>query len=208
MMTRLRTWAVTGAAFGLAGCGGFDVAETAARNQPLDLPAFAATSSAASGVDVRVVDFAMQVPEGLRVSESNGFYPMFTDIVWRGDPPGDRRAQIAALFEEAASRVVGADEGSLDAVAVVTLDRFHGVTERTRYTVGGVYSIRFTLTFVDPATGLPLAEGRTIQADLSAPGGAAAVELDRQGQTEKVRVTDHLAWTLAQAFARPVDLAR
>jgi hypothetical protein len=73
--------------------------------------------------------------------------------------------------------------------------------------VGVVYSIRFSLAFFDPVTGAPLGEARSIQADLPAPGGAAAVELDRQGQTERVRVTDHLAWTFTQEFARRIGPA-
>lgn len=153
--------------------------------------------------DVRVTAVEVVVPRTLRVSESMSFYPMGTDIVWRGDPRGNRHAQVAALFEAAGARAAASDAGAGSAIATVTLERFHGVTERTRFTVGGFYSMRFTLSFRDAATGAPLGRPVRLSRTLTAPGGRAAVELDAQGQTEKVRVTDYLARELAALFALP-----
>ncbi|NAZ36089.1 DUF6778 family protein [Rubellimicrobium sp. CFH 75288] len=199
-MTRIGYGWVLAAVLALAGCG-----VTGGGNGPAQARALVpgTLSEAQVAAAPRVTAFRVEVPASLRASEANTFYP-FADLVWRGDPPGDRHAQVAALFEEAARRAIAADLGGREAVAVARVERFHGVTERTRFSVGGVYSIRFTLLFVDPETGEPLAPPRVIRADLPAPGGNAAVELDRQGQTEKVRVTDHLAWTLGQEFLRPL----
>jgi hypothetical protein len=155
--------------------------------------------------DLRVTEVAVAVPEELRVSEGAGFYPL-ADIVWRGDPIGDRHDQLRAIFEEAAGRAIAQDIGAREALAQVTLRRFHGVTERARYTVGGTYAIEFEIVYLDPATGLPIAPARAVEADLHAPGGQAAIELEQSGQTERVRVLDHLAGWFAQDFATPQSL--
>ena len=118
---------------------------------------------------------------------------------------GETEQRIAAMFEEAANRHIGARPlpDAQPVIAEITLRRFHGVTERTRFSVGGVYSIRFDLQLLDAGTREPLGEVRTIQADLPAPGGIAAVELERAGQTERVRVVDHLTWTLQRELRLP-----
>lgn len=198
-LTRL---ALAGAALALAGCEAMTQPEPASRSAVLALGA-GASSEASAALDLRVTSLAVAVPDTLTVSDGGGYYP-FADIVWRGDPAGDRRDQVAALFEAAGARATAADEGAREATARVVLERFHGVTERSRYTVGGLYSIRFTLTYLDAATGAPLTAPEVIEANLNAPGGTAAVELERQGQTERVRVVDHLAYVLSQEFAGPV----
>lgn len=147
-----------------------------------------------------VRDYALQetivtVPRDLRVSERNGYYPL-VDIVWRGDPIGDRYTQITDIFETAALRTEPQLDGARPVVALITLERFHGVTERTRYTVGGVYHIVFSLTVADARTGAIIEPPRRIDASLPAPGGQAAVHLDSIGQTERVRVTDFLNFVL------------
>ncbi|WP_296425067.1 DUF6778 family protein [Yoonia sp.] len=131
----------------------------------------------------------------LRVSESDGFYPR-TDVVWRGDPLGPRIAQIAALFETAAARNRAVLNGDVPVVADITLLRFHGVTNRTRSTVGGVYNIIFMMTVRDARSGAVIEPARRIVANLRAPGGREAIKLDDTGQTEKVRVTDFLTSVL------------
>lgn len=141
--------------------------------------------------------FTFKVANGLVVSEAETFYPN-ADIVWRGDPFGPRLPQIRAMFQTAYLR----NEAVLDVgtpVAVqVTLLRFHGVTEKTRYTIGGVYNIIFELTVKNASTGELIESGRIVTANLDAPGGIRAVELDRSGQTQKVRVTDFLSKVLRQ----------
>lgn len=130
----------------------------------------------------------------LTVSESDSLYPN-ADIVWRGDPPGDRGQQIGALFQEAAARADAGITGSQHIVADVTLVRFHGLTERTRYSVGGIYDVVFDLTVRD-AAGNVIEGPRRVEAQLAGPGGQAALELERSGLTERVRVVDFLSQVL------------
>lgn len=133
---------------------------------------------------------------GLRVSEENGYYPQ-AEVVWRGDPPGDRIAQVAALFQQAARRNFDTKAAGRRVVVDVVLERFHGLTERTQYSVGGVYNIIFSFAVRDAASGVVIEPARRIVANLDGPGGNAAVALEQRGQTQKVRVTDFLANVIA-----------
>lgn len=133
--------------------------------------------------------------DGLTVSEANTLFPS-ADIVWRGDPMGNRVQQIGAMFQEAARRNVGTFGGSQRIIADVVLTRFHGVSERTNYSFGGTHDIQFLLTVRDARTGEVLEPQRQIVARLDAPGGNESVRLDAIGQTQRVRVTDFLTSVL------------
>lgn len=179
---------------GLAACGGV---ETPSRDTPLD-PGVIAPGYVERAQAFDVTQVIVQVPTDLSVSERNGYYPT-ADIVWRGDAPGDRYAQIEALFDEAAERVLPQIDGDVPAIAVIRIVRFHGVTERTRFSVGGVYNMEFTVSYQD-GDGNILEETRFVEANLPAPGGQAALELERAGQTERVRVVDYLSYVLLNEF--------
>jgi hypothetical protein len=142
-----------------------------------------------------LVGLNFSAKEGLVVSEDNGFYPN-VDVVWRGDPVGPRVAQIGAMFETAAARNRGVIGGQTPVVLDVTLIRFHGVTERTRRSVGGVYNIIFSMTVRDARTGAVIEPPRRLVANLDAPGGSRGAQLEQSGQTEKVRVVDFLTTVL------------
>lgn len=133
--------------------------------------------------------------DGLTVSEANNLFPS-ADIVWRGDPMGDRVQQIGTMFQEAARRNVGTFGGNQPIIADVVLARFHGVTERTNYSFGGTYDIQFLMTVRDARTGEVLEPQRRIVARLDAPGGNESVRLEAIGQTQRVRVIDFLASVL------------
>jgi hypothetical protein len=45
-----------------------------------------------------------------------------------------------------------------------------------------------------------------VKADLEAYGGAAAVAADRAGQTQKRRITEHLARVFHDVLSGPIDL--
>ncbi len=139
--------------------------------------------------------FRFAALEGLSVSESETFYPD-ADIVWRGDPLGPRIPQIAAMFEEAAARNRPVLDGAFPVDVDVTLVRFHGVTNRTRYTVGGVYNVVFDLTIRRAGSDEVIEPTRRVVGNLDAPGGERAGVLEQSGQTEKVRVTDFLTGLL------------
>lgn len=154
---------------------------------------------------MRLVNYSVRVPEALSVSEANLFYPV-ADIVWRGEPYGNRKAQIGAIFQtslERARTLTDANTGARDVIAEITLNRFHSVTEKTRYTVGGVHSISFFMTLKDARTGETLVENRKVKADLTAMGGLRAKRAERQGKGMKVRIESHLARVLKAELTVP-----
>ncbi len=153
--------------------------------------------------DYDVIGLSVTVPRSLEVSEANVYYPG-SDIVWRGDPPGDRYEQVRSIFETGMGRGIRALNGSRKVKVAVEVRRFHSVTEKARYSVGGVHSIRFVLTVFDASTGQVIEGPRLVSADLNAFGGEQAIAADRAGQTQKVRVTDHLARVIRQQLGDPV----
>lgn len=176
---------------GVAGCASVD---TVTRNAPIETPSLNARSIAVAR-DYAVEEVTFTASSKLRVSESNSYYPN-ADVVWRGDPIGNRVEQVAAMFRAAADRNIPELNGNVPVVVDFELVRFHGVTERTRFSVGGVYNIEFMMSVRNAFTGDVIEAPRRIEADLSAPGGIAALMLEQKGQTEKVRVTDFLTQVL------------
>ena len=170
---------------GLSACASVD---TATRNAPIEAPAL---RPAAVPLDVREV--RVRVPRSLHVSEANRYLPG-GDIVWREDRPGDRHAQVAAILQAALEQGVAAlPEGAVPVVLDVELSKFHALSEKARYTIGGVHAIQFTYTLRDPETGAALTEPKFVKADFRALGGQAAISAERRGITQKVRITGHLA---------------
>lgn len=197
-MTRFRIAASLILALGLSACGAFDMST---RNAPPEEVMMLAAGPVALP-SIRVVDTRIVVPRDLQVSEENSYYP-FGDIVWRGEPYGDRYQQLETILNESAQIARTGHDGAMPAVVEITLKRFHALTEKTRYTVGGVHSIRFDLTLRHPETGEALAPTRTIRADLKGYGGNRALEAERAGLTQKVRITRHLANVLRAELERP-----
>ncbi|MGA9411247.1 MAG: DUF6778 family protein [Roseobacter sp.] len=195
-------------AFGgmLAGCATVD---TPSRNSAFD-PSIGPNAAFGSAQPVsseampsfRVEEINVLVPSALIVSEENVYYPR-GDIVWRGDPYGDRHAQVKAIFDDALARGTAEMQGEVPVILDVTVERFHGLTEKTRYTVGGIHSIRFELAVRDAETGLLLEEPRSVKADLKGFGGQRAIDAEQQGQTQKVRVTDHLSEVIQDELRQP-----
>jgi hypothetical protein len=179
----------------VSGCASI---ETATRNAPLEIGALEAP---AVSVDVR--EIRVSVPRALRVSEANAYLPA-GDIVWRGDPPGDRHEQVRAIFEEALQRGTAMmAPGHVPVVLEVEVTRFHALTEKARYTVGGVHGLHFVLQLRHAETGALIGQPERIKANLRGFGGQAAIEADRMGQTQKVRITDHLANVIRQELSGP-----
>ncbi|MFP4274982.1 MAG: DUF6778 family protein [Paracoccaceae bacterium] len=195
-MTMIRTVLLLGFALALGACGSF---ETVARNVsvPMETPRPVPNAERHAIADIRVT-----VPRSLSVSEANRYYPA-ADIVWHGDPPGDRHEQIAALFRDGLEKARPLTAEGRPALLDIEVDRFHGITPRARYTTGGVHSISFTLTLRDPETGVPVSEPRRIRADLRALGGARAISAENRGITQKVRIVDHLARVFVTEMTDP-----
>lgn len=200
-------------AFGLGACTA--VTPDATRNVPVEattgtlLTASPGTAAAANtAFSIVVPDYAVTainvtVPKSLRVSEANMYYPI-ADIVWRGEPRGDRHVQIKAIFDEAmATGIAGFTDGRA-VVVDVEVTRFHCLTEKARYTVGGVHSVKFNMTVRDAATGAVIDGPRLVIADIRASGGAIAVEEEAQGITQRLVIKQNLAQVIERELSRPV----
>lgn len=152
-----------------------------------------------------VEDIRISVPAKLKVSEANMFYPV-ADIVWRGEPAGNRHAQVMSIFKEAMDRGTYTMTTGRKVMVDVEVVRFHSVTEKTRYTVGGTHSMRFTLTVRDAVTGQVVDGPRLVAADAKAAGGAQAVAEEQMGRTQRVVVVERLASAIrAELSARVTD---
>ena len=195
-MKQLRTFALLGFAALTSACVSND--GVASRNAPLETGF--ANSGAFLARDYEVRDVRVTVPETLRVSEANTYFP-FADIVWRGDAYGNRYEQVEAMFEEAAARGAEHLEGTVPVFVDIELTRFHGVTEKTRFSIGGDYDIDYVLTVRNAETGEVIEPARKVGYELDAPGGAQALELEHSGQTEKVRVIDFMTQKFMQDLA-------
>lgn len=152
--------------------------------------------------DYSVAAYDVLVPRSLEASEANLYYPI-ADIVWRGDPFGDRYEQVEAIFDTAGENAAQSLNGSRPVRVTVQVTRFHSVTEKARVQVGGVHSMRFYLTVYDVGSDEPIEGPRLVVADLPALGGEAALASERQGQTMKVRILEKLRLVLLEELTEP-----
>lgn len=187
-MTIARFLMACGLALGLAACA------------VPDMPAGAV--SKAAPFDYDVVAIKIDVPETLRVSEAQMLYPT-ADVVWRGDPPGNRYAQIKAIYEEAFRRGTADLHGHRDVIVEATVLRFHALTETARTYTGGVHSLRFMLTVRDAKTGEILDGPRRVVADVHASGGSQAIKEEAEGLTQKRVIEDRLAQVIHDELTAP-----
>jgi hypothetical protein len=176
----------------VSACGG---SSQSSRNLTPDyLPQAAtvtATAVAATAAPLAIRGIEVLVPDSLKVSEADVYFP-FADIVWRGDPMGDRHPQVAAMFQVAAAQASeGITEGR-GAIMTLQVTRFHAVTEKARYKVGGGYEMNFLMTMRDAETGIILDGPREVNPDFKGSGGIRAVAEDNAGRTEKVVVIEKL----------------
>jgi hypothetical protein len=169
-------------------------------------------ASQVPSVDVTMQDWSIEaveviVPRSLSVSESNSIKPR-ADIVWRGDPMGDRYAQIEELMQSALTPVLRPRQGAaVPAVVTVEVAIFHALSERARYTIGGAHEIEFTLTVRHAETGAVLSGPRLVDLTFRAAGGRQALEEEARGFTQRVAVTERLqSWALTEFAATRHDL--
>jgi hypothetical protein len=171
----------------------------------------AASTSQSSARSGRVIlaakytvnDVKINVPQSLVVSEANSYLPN-ADIVWRGDVRGDRYAQVKAIFAQAATTSTALMVKGPAVTLEIEVVKFHCLTEKTRYTVGGVHTMRFLMTVRDAATGMIIEAPRLINADINAAGGQQAIAEDAAGRTQKVVVTEQLAQVIRRELSAPV----
>jgi hypothetical protein len=163
---------------------------------------FAAETVLQGQYDVQAVN--VSVPQSLTTSEANSFHPN-VEIVWRGDPLGERHAQVKAIFDAAMAKGTATMHTGPRVVVDIEVTRFHCLTEKTRFTVGGVHNLRFLMTVRDAATGAVLQGPRLVNADVHASGGARAIAEDAAGRTQKVVVTERLAEVIRRELSIPVQ---
>lgn len=166
------------------------------------------TAPAPQGPVVMAAKYAVQdvqiiVPRTLKVSEANTFKPR-ADIVWHGDPMGDRHAQVGSILLAAATDATTPMVQGRPVTVELTLTKFHALTEKTRYTIGGMHELRFDMLVRDAASGEVVDGPRLIVADTKGSGGAQAIADDAAGRTQKVVITERLAEVLRRELSGPV----
>ncbi len=188
----------------LAGCGG-------QKSEGGGL--FSRIGKSGSSIDVTklppldVVELDIQVPRDLRVSEADAYKPP-ADIVWREDPFGDRYEQVRKIMAQAVAEGVDGLNGTLPVVVHVVVQRFHAVTERTRYTIGGQHEIKFYLSATDARNGEEVIPPYLVKMRFPAYGGARALAAERMGITQKKRIIAHVAARIRHELTgKPMQLA-
>ncbi len=195
-MMSVRMIAVMALGLGVSACSTVD---TATRNMPYETTPSGITAPAPS---FQLATLDVQVPTTLKVSEANSYYPG-GDIVWRGDVYGNRYEQVEAIFEEAVQIGAAPLEGAIPVHVIIEVKRFHALTEKTRYSVGGIHSIDFVMTIIDPVSGAVLRGPKEISADLVGYGGSKALQAEARGLTQKYRITQHLARVVRDELSLP-----
>lgn len=194
------------AALGLiASAAACTTVETASRATPVDAP-LAGTQIAAEPIyiqpDFKVSKINVLVPQTLTVSEANTYRPN-ADIVWRGDAYGNRYEQVQAVLETGLETGAAAFDGAQEVIVDVQLVQFHAQTEKVRYTFGGKHDIVFAMTIRDAETGATIVPTRLVDATFDALGGIAAVNAEKAGVTQKVRIVERLAEVITTELQQP-----
>ena len=142
----------------------------------------------------------VDVPDTLVVSEANLFYPK-ADIVWRAEPIGDRYAQVKSVLAEGFGAGVAGMTSGPRAVVSLRLERFHSLTEKARYSVGGVHDVVVLLTVRDAASQAILEGPRRIEIAIRASGGDKAIAEDVAGNTQRMVIVAGLAEAIRRELA-------
>lgn len=203
-MTFLKATLAMGLALVVSGCSSLDVAS---RNLPFFPQAAQETGQTETGQTAQlsnfltVSDIQVTVPRDLRVSEAEVYYPV-ADIVWRGEPRADRYEQVAAIFEQSATLATQDLHGGQPARIEIEVLRFHSLSDKARYTVGGNHAMNFVMSVTDPVTGAVLMPPQTVRTDLKAFGGQQAIKAEERGETQKKRVLAHLSEVISETLAQ------
>ncbi len=143
-----------------------------------------------AGSNWHVHDVQVIIPDSLTTSEENIFRPD-VDIIWHGDPVGDRKKQVAVILYDAlvdATEALFPENYHRPVVIKATLIHFHSLTPVARTYSGGVHKVSFSIEVVDQSTGEVLAGPTVIEADEFAYGGLLAARANAKGVTMKSRI--------------------
>ena len=151
----------------------------------------------------RIAGVTIEVPRDLRVSEANLIFPI-ADIVWRGEPRGNRYIQVENIFNEAFASGTADMTSGRPVLVNLQITRFHCLTEITRETIGGSHSLRFILTVRDAATGEIIDGPRQVHGDTKGSGGALAIAEENAGLTQRIVVVTRLSDVLHYELSHPV----
>lgn len=205
-MRPFRHLAFLAAGLALAACAGGEPVTRTNGGGPVGFAAIteSAPNAAMLAPLYNVREVRVEVPRDLEVSEANLFYPI-ADIVWRGEPRGDRYVQVQQIFTEAFGFGTAGMRNGPDVMVEARIRRFHALTEKTRFTTGGVHSIRFDLTVRDARTGAVIDGPRFVIADVKAAGGSRAIAEDQAGRTQRVVIIETLSQVIRRELSRRID---
>ncbi|MGH1424740.1 MAG: DUF6778 family protein [Pseudooceanicola sp.] len=184
-MKILKTGLILAVLTGVSGCMTMNEATT--RNAPFENK----LERGKVAPNYLLTGFTVNVPRTLTVSEANAFYPN-ADVVWRGEPLGDRREQVNAIMSKAAQVALQGTGGDVPAIVDIEITQFHALTEKARYSTGGWHTIAYTYSLRDPETGAVIAAPQKVKTTFGAYGGDRALQADAAGHTQKARITSHL----------------
>jgi len=140
----------------------------------------------------RITRVSVSVPDTLTVSEENRFAPN-ADIVWHGDLPGDRRAQVRTIVSQAARKATSGLNGSQNAELVIAVTKFHSVTPITMARAPeAVHDITMTAQVRDRQSGAALTPPTLIRADLPALVREDALQAEQFGIPQKEQISRHI----------------
>ena len=159
-------------------------------------------TNAAVQVQYNVRDYDVIVPRSLLVSEADVYLPR-ADIVWHGDPAGDRYRQIQSIFETALAQSTKDMTQGRAVTVSIEIRKFHALTPKTRATIGGNYAMHFVVTVRDAKTGQVLDGPREVVGDAKASGGVRALREEQQGITQKSAILAHLVEVFDRELTRP-----
>ena len=175
------------AALGLSGC---IMSEPPSRGQSPQSVLMETVQT--QGYAVKSVNVA--VPRSLVVSEANTYKPV-ADIVWHGDPDGDRYTQVKTIVDAAMKRATQGMTQGRPVILDVVVTKFHALTQKTRDSFGGKHNLFYTLSVRDAATGQVL-NTANVNATVRGAGGATARAEEAVGRTQKVVITEALVASL------------
>lgn len=168
---------------------------------PIDFERGAASQSGSVGAWA-LADVVIEIPESMPVDNlGNQRVPPDNMLVWFGDPPGDRKAQVKALLRDAV--IAGAADalsGGRPVVFRLNVDQFHALTPVARATniQLGVHSLQFDFQVLDASTGEVLASEEDVNADLRAFSGTQATLAEQAGQGQKIRIQTRVSQVVRQ----------